>query len=57
MRVWAYDKGDFSIRLDALTGSFEQILLDIELSGDRLKTQIGAAAMMRMRATRGNADD
>ncbi|MGH6891817.1 MAG: hypothetical protein ACREEP_06130 [Dongiaceae bacterium] len=57
MRVWTYDKGDFSIRLDALTGPLEQILLDTELSGDRLKTQIGAAAMMRMRATRGSSGD
>jgi hypothetical protein len=51
--AWSYDKGDFSVRLDPSTGTLEQILLDAELSGDRLKTQIGAAAMMRMRATRG----
>ena len=57
MRVWSYDKGDFSIRLDASTGTFERILLESELSGDRLKTQIGAAAMMRMRATRGPDGD
>jgi len=57
MKVWTYDKGDFSIRLDALTGPLEQILLETELSGDRLKTQIGAAAMMRMRATRGDSGD
>ena len=57
MRVWSYDKGDFSIRLDTSTGSLETILLDTELTGDRLKTQIGAAAMMRMRATPGSAGD
>jgi hypothetical protein len=57
MRVWSYDKADFSIRLDALTGPLEQILLETELSGDRLKTQIGAAAMMRMRATSDGAGD
>lgn len=57
MRVWSYDKADFSIRLDSMTGPLDQILLDEELSGDRLKTQIGAAAMMRMRATRGPAED
>lgn len=57
MRVWTYDKADLSIRLDALTGSLEDILLETELSADRLKTQIGAAAMMRMRATHGNDGD
>ena len=54
IRVWSYDKADFSIRLNASTGTLDEILLETELSGDRLKTQIGAAAMMRMmRATRG----
>ena len=33
MRVWSYDKGDFSIRLDIQTGSFEDILLGAECSG------------------------
>src|SRR5262249_31206714 len=28
IRVWAYDKSDFSIRLDAMTGPLDQILLD-----------------------------
>lgn len=55
IKVWSYDKSDLSIRLDAMSGSFEQILLESEMSGDRLKTQIGAAAMMRMRA--GRAED
>ncbi len=31
IRVWSYDKGDFSIRMDAITGTLEDILLDIEL--------------------------
>jgi hypothetical protein len=30
MKVWAYDKGDFSIRLDVSTGPLDQILLDLE---------------------------
>jgi len=30
MKVWVYDKGDFTFRLDLLTGTFEQILLAIE---------------------------
>ncbi len=29
IRVWVYDKSDYSIRLDAMTGQLEQILLDI----------------------------
>ena len=36
--VWAYDKADFSIRLDSETGTFEQILLEAEL-GERSRTQ------------------
>jgi hypothetical protein len=34
MRVWTYDKGDFSMRLDVETGTFEQILLSTEISSD-----------------------
>jgi hypothetical protein len=34
MKVWIYDKGDFSMRLDAETGTFEQILLSVEASSD-----------------------
>ncbi len=30
VRVWAFDKGDFSIRLDVSTGPLDQILLDME---------------------------
>lgn len=32
MKVWVYDKGDFSMRLDVETGSLEQILLEAEVS-------------------------
>ena len=31
MRVWSYDKGDYSIRLEPDAGPFEQILLESEL--------------------------
>lgn len=31
MRVWVYDKGDFTMRLDVETGTFEDILLAAEL--------------------------
>lgn len=34
MRVWIYDKSDLSMRLDAETGTFEQILLSAEVSAD-----------------------
>jgi hypothetical protein len=34
MKVWIYDKGDLSMRLDAQTGTFEQILLSAEVSAD-----------------------
>jgi uncharacterized membrane protein YgcG len=34
MRVWIYDKGDFSVRMDVETGTFEHILLEAELDGD-----------------------
>lgn len=30
MKVWVYDKGDFSMRLDADTGTLEQVLLSTE---------------------------
>lgn len=29
IRVWPYDKADYSIRMDVLTGQLEQILLDV----------------------------
>lgn len=34
MRVWIYDKGDFSVRLDVETGTLERILLSFELDED-----------------------
>lgn len=30
LQVWAFDKGDFSIRLDVSSGPLDQILLDLE---------------------------
>jgi hypothetical protein len=33
IRVWSYDKGDFSIRFDTETGTWEDILVAIELGG------------------------
>jgi hypothetical protein len=37
LKLWRYDKSDISIRLDAETGTLEQILLETELKSDRLK--------------------
>ena len=34
IRVWSYDKGDYSIRMDIETGMFEDILLGIECDED-----------------------
>jgi hypothetical protein len=45
MRLWVYDKGDFSMRLDADTGSLEQILLATESGGNALG--IGSNVMAR----------
>ena len=45
MRVWSYDTGDHSIRLDIQTGPFEQILLDAETRLQTLEgTYTGASA-------------
>jgi hypothetical protein len=33
MKVWAYDRADFTIRLDAETGSFESLLLEPDDDG------------------------
>ena len=34
MRVWEYDRGDFSLRLDIDSGPLERILVDAELGAD-----------------------
>jgi uncharacterized protein YjbI with pentapeptide repeats len=34
IKVWSYDKSDFTMRLDPASGSFEDILLAVELDGD-----------------------
>ena len=33
LKMWEYDKGDFSIRLDIETGPFEEVLLEAALRG------------------------
>ena len=34
IKVWAYERGDFSVRLDVETGTLEHILLAVELDED-----------------------
>jgi hypothetical protein len=34
IKVWSYDRGDFSIRMDVETGMFDDILLEAELNED-----------------------
>ncbi len=34
IRVWAYDKADYTIRMDVITGQLEQILLDVFFEGE-----------------------
>ena len=33
MKMWLYDRADFTVRLDTETGTFDQVLLDYELGG------------------------
>jgi hypothetical protein len=41
VRVWSYDKSDFSLRLDEASGMLEQILLQAELDSDGDYPQFG----------------
>lgn len=36
IRVWSYDKGDYTIRMDVDTGRFEQLLLEAEMDEEEL---------------------
>ena len=37
MRVWSYDKGDFTIRMDIETGPFEQTRLEAEVVAEEMQ--------------------
>jgi hypothetical protein len=39
MRVWAYDRADFTVRMDVETGSFDATLLGAELAGGNWPAQ------------------
>lgn len=34
IRVWSYDKADYTVRMDVMTGMFEQVLLDVYFGFD-----------------------
>ena len=48
MKVWSYDKGDFSLRMDIETGPFEEILLEAELVAEEMQ---GYYSGQRVRAS------
>ena len=53
MRVWSYDKADFSIRMDVSTGPLEDILLEAEVDAQlqitsAAKAQISGAAKVQI---------
>ena len=48
MKVWSYDKGDFSLRMDVETGPFEEILLEAELAAEEMQ---GYYSGQRVRAS------
>jgi hypothetical protein len=37
LRVWAYDRDDYSLRLDIMTGSFDRILIEHEFAEEGLQ--------------------
>lgn len=48
VRYWEYDKGDFSLRLDITSGTFEDILLEAEVDA---QLQMSSAARMQTAGT------
>jgi hypothetical protein len=67
LKVWAYDRDDFSVRLDMTTGPFDRILLDHELADEGIQgfvrggAELGRPAPMggrrRGRGRRWRAED
>jgi hypothetical protein len=59
LKVWAYDRDDFSVRLDIMTGSYDRILLEYELAEEGIQGfvrgggQLGQPAPMGGRRGRG----
>lgn len=50
MRVWSYDKGDFSLRMDVDAGPLDQILLEAELALETAQAQHSGARVSGARA-------
>jgi len=48
LKYWEYDKGDFSLRLDISSGTFEDILLEAEVDA---QLQMSSAARMQTAGT------
>ena len=46
VRVWSYDKADYTIRMDVETGMFEQVLLDAFFSGGGASGAMVSGAMV-----------
>jgi hypothetical protein len=55
MRVWSYDKGDYSIRLDPESGTFEQILLEGRAAPDPRQVTFGGSKL-HLRGAHGSHD-
>ena len=56
IRVWSYDKADYTIRMDVETGMFEQVLLDMVFGdggGGRVSGAMVSGAMVGGPGTRG----
>ena len=47
IRVWEYDRGDFSLRLDVESGPLERILVDAEQSGEDRMPYFGSRIVRR----------
>jgi hypothetical protein len=46
LRVWAYDRDDFSVRLDIMTGSFDRILIEHEFAEEGLQGFVRGGATL-----------
>jgi hypothetical protein len=67
LRVWAYDRDDYSVRLDVMTGSFDRILIEHEFAeeglqgfvrgGGTLGTPSAVSSHARRRPRRWRSDD
>jgi hypothetical protein len=55
MRVWSYDKGDYSIRLDPESGTLEQILLEGRAAPDPRQVTFGGSKL-HLRGAHGSHD-